>query len=218
MKLSDIVAALSAMNATEQAQFAKELPEAIKAEIAKLTPAVSAPVRKEMMVECPGCKKKFDAGANMAKEPISLESLPVEVQAMLKEGADTKARMVKLEKEALLKECTETARGMKVGDVEKVAGMLVKVRSGEAIALEELNSVLSGAAAAVAEADKILTSERGLGRPATAGSAEGKLTALANEHRKANPKLTKEVALDMAMAEHPDLAEKFNDESRVAAQ
>lgn len=218
MKIAELLAALVKASPEEKAQFMKELPDALKAELAKLAaPGAPVSVDKEMMVQCPSCEKKFDGSKYMAKEAINLESLPKEVRLALEDAKTTKERMAKLEKEALTSECRALAKDIGAPVEDKSAALLLAAKTGTPVALEDVTAVLTAAAAMTKEAQKILTSERGHASPAKPDSAEAKLHNRAKEIRKADPKLSKEQALDRAMGDAPDLAEQFHMESRVAA-
>lgn len=207
----------------QAAAFGADMPADVQAEMVKSLQegAAGTPVAKDApavpsKVECPGCKQCFEPAKHAAQAEIQLENLSPALRARLEKADANDARLMRMEKERVEKECEETAKSLKL-PLEASKTLLVKAALGQAATKDEVLACFSGLSAMAKDAEKTLFHEKG--HTGAAGgnekTAEGKLQSIAKEKRGKDGKLTEEQALDEAMAENPDLAQAFYEEDKA---
>ena len=153
-----------------------------------------------------------DAASNA--KPIDKAALAPDVRAALEkaeaDAKDSNDRLIVLEKRD--NERVLLTKAASLGDIaiepEKLLDLLRKAQT--AGFLDEQVEALKSQGLALTEARKHVTDERGTARvSAGGGSAYGELLAKAEDIRKAEPKVTREQAIERASQENPEVYNRY---------
>lgn len=230
-QLTDLEAAIAKLEGSTTDDLAKQLGT-LKTEVEKATKEQDtvAKERDALKKQLEALTKERDdlkkaAGAD-PKEDV-LKGLPKEIQARLEKAeAESKAmseRLAKMQEQNEIAVAIEKAAPL-VKHLPTNAGdlgpLLYRVEKGATTADDRaaVEKLLKAANEIAEQAE--LTKELGAsggGETAGATGTWGEIEKKGQEIRKANPKLTKEQALDQAMVDNPELLAKYRAEQNRAA-
>lgn len=150
-----------------------------------------------------------------------LKALPEPVRALIEKQQKTIADQEKVNKanaEALAKmqeaneqaEWVAKAAEMKVGKADEIGALFMRIAKGRTTAddVELISTQLKALKAQATAGNVKLFAKRGADQT-TDADALSQLDALAADLRKADPKLSKEAAIDKALEAHPELYEQY---------